>query len=223
MSRDGFATVMALEYYEVAGHPAPGCSLDLEPEPQADSPAAAETAATPAISEEQVLERLRLARMEEGLAVEQRLRREWASKEARAQMTLMETLRQFGEERSAYFAKVEPELVHLVLAIAKKILQREAQMDPTLLAALVRIALDNMQSGPAVRLHVPIERVAWWNEQGRIGSARYQVDVMGDASLTMEDCLVETELGTANFGFEAQLKEVEQGFLDLLAQMPGKR
>jgi hypothetical protein len=32
--------------------------------------------------------------------------------------------------------------------------------------------------------------------------------------------VVETDLGTASLGFEAQLKEVEQGMLDLLALRP---
>jgi flagellar assembly protein FliH len=33
-------------------------------------------------------------------------------------------------------------------------------------------------------------------------------------------CLLETELGVADLGLDAQLKEVEQGFFDLLAQRP---
>ncbi len=35
--------------------------------------------------------------------------------------------------------------------------------------------------------------------------------------------MVETELGSANFGLDTQLKEVEQGFFDLLALRPVKR
>jgi flagellar assembly protein FliH len=31
---------------------------------------------------------------------------------------------------------------------------------------------------------------------------------------------LETELGTTNFGLDTQLKEVEQGFFDLLALRP---
>jgi flagellar assembly protein FliH len=37
------------------------------------------------------------------------------------------------------------------------------------------------------------------------------------------DCILETEMGSANFSIEAQLKEVEQGFFDLLAQRPAVR
>jgi flagellar assembly protein FliH len=35
--------------------------------------------------------------------------------------------------------------------------------------------------------------------------------------------VLETELGTANFGLDSQLKEVEQGFFDLLALRPGTK
>jgi flagellar assembly protein FliH len=34
--------------------------------------------------------------------------------------------------------------------------------------------------------------------------------------------VLETELGSANFGLDTQLKEVEQGFFDLLALRPAK-
>jgi flagellar assembly protein FliH len=38
--------------------------------------------------------------------------------------------------------------------------------------------------------------------------------------LGLDDCVLETSLGSANFSINAQLKEVEQGFFDLLAQRP---
>jgi flagellar biosynthesis/type III secretory pathway protein FliH len=44
--------------------------------------------------------------------------------------------------------------------------------------------------------------------------------VVEDAELNDQDCIVETELGSANFSLEKQLKEVEQGFFDLLAVRP---
>ena len=41
-----------------------------------------------------------------------------------------------------------------------------------------------------------------------------------DPQLSDQDCVLETELGSANFGLDTQLKEVEQGFFDLLALRP---
>ncbi len=49
------------------------------------------------------------------------------------------------------------------------------------------------------------------------------VAVEEDASLSDQDCILGTELGSANFGLDTQLKEVEQGFFDLLALRPISR
>ncbi len=43
-------------------------------------------------------------------------------------------------------------MVRLALAIARKVLHREAQLDPLLLAGVVRVALDQMQAGSRVLL-----------------------------------------------------------------------
>ncbi len=63
-------------------------------------------------------------------------------------------------------------------------------------------------------------RVQRWQEYfaGQAHVAR--IEVVEDAELSEHDCLLETELGVANFGLDTQLKEVEQGFFDLLALRP---
>ena len=48
----------------------------------------------------------------------------------------------------------------------------------------------------------------------------FLVVVVEDAEMKPTDCVLETELGSADFSIEAQLKEVEQGFCDLLALRP---
>jgi flagellar assembly protein FliH len=45
-------------------------------------------------------------------------------------------------------------------------------------------------------------------------------ELMGDATLDAGHCLLETELGSSDLTLETQLKEIEQGFFDLLAQKP---
>ena len=42
-------------------------------------------------------------------------------------------------------------------------------------------------------------------------------------SVEAHNCILETELGTTELGLEAQLKEIEQGFFDLLAQRPDNK
>src|SRR5205814_9490053 len=57
-----------------------------------------------------------------------------------AKAAISGVIEKFNAERDAYFARIEPEIVQLALAIARKILHREAQMDPLLLEGSVRVA-----------------------------------------------------------------------------------
>src|SRR5438477_1184733 len=57
-----------------------------------------------------------------------------------------QAIESFKDERAAYFAHIESEVVHLALAIARKILHREAQIDPLLLTGVVRVALEKLDS-----------------------------------------------------------------------------
>ncbi|HEY0759290.1 MAG TPA: FliH/SctL family protein [Acidisarcina sp.] len=131
-------------------------------------------------------------------------------------------LEAFRRERAGYFSRVEGELVRLALAIAARILHREAQIDPLLLAALVRVAVNQLHDGSRVTVRVrPGDGLKWRNaflhpQNGAV------VEIVEDAHVAMHDCVLETDLGSANFNIEGQLKEVEQGFFDLLALRPEK-
>ena len=46
------------------------------------------------------------------------------------------------------------------------------------------------------------------------------MEVKGDPAIEAHNCVLETELGVTELGLDAQLKEVEQGFFDLLAHRP---
>lgn len=153
---------------------------------------------------------------------EQRLGNGYEEKLSAARAQIAAAIAGFEQERDKYFAKVEAEVVQLALAIAAKILHRQAQVDPMLVAALVRIAIDNMREGSKITIRVSSGKGEAWREYFS-GTSISQVDVVEDAKLTDADCMVETELGSANFSIEKQLKEVEQGFFDLLALRPSAR
>lgn len=151
---------------------------------------------------------------------EARLRRDHEQNLAHEREKVAETLRSFELTRKEYFAKVEGEVVQLALSIAKKILHREAQVDPLLIMALVQIALGQIKEGSAVSVRVRPEEVSRWRDQLGATAINLEVTVIADSDLKPGDCVLETELGSVNFSMEAQLKEVEQGFLDVLARTP---
>ncbi len=157
------------------------------------------------------------------LEVEQKLRKEYDQKLLAERAFAAVLIAGFEEQRSDYYARVEAEVVQLALSIAAKILNRESQVDPMLVAALVRIAVEKMREGSAVTLRVIPNRVDSWRKYFAESPNMAHVEVAEDANLSEGDCIVETELGSANFGLDTQLKEVEQGFFDLLALRPNSK
>ena len=69
-------------------------------------------------------------------------------------------------------------------------------------------------------VRVAPEKAEAWKLYFANTTSSSRVEIAEDQSLASNDCMVETELGSANFGLGAQLKEVEQGFFDLLALRP---
>jgi flagellar assembly protein FliH len=165
-------------------------------------------------------ERIARERAEAAGEVEQRLRVDYERKLLAARAPIAATVAKFEEERDKYFSRAEAEIVQLSLAIAAKILHREAQVDPMLVASLVRLAMENMREGSNVTIRVGPGKGESWKRYFSSVSGAIRVEVVEDAELNDHDCILETELGSANFSLEKQLKEVEQGFFDLLAVRP---
>jgi len=136
---------------------------------------------------------------------------------------IAEALAEFTVERQGYYRRVEREVVQLALAIARKILHRETQLDPYALIGIVRVTLEKLDVGTKVILHVPPKEAAEWRHYFACQTEGLPApEVREDPALESGACRIETSLGTTDVGFDSQLKEVEAGLLDLLAERPGK-
>jgi len=133
-------------------------------------------------------------------------------------------LTDFSRERQSYFLHVESEIVSLALAIVRKILHRESEVDPLLLTGLVRVALEKISSSQNVRLLVNPAHLRPWQDYffGR-SDLPLIPECMADSTLALNQCRIETDHGVTDLHIEAQLKEIEQGLFDLLAQRPEPR
>ena len=176
-----------------------------------------------AASEADLTERIRRERADAVQQAEPRMRQEFEQKLQAAHAPMVAAVAAFNDQRTEYFARVEAEIVQLALAIAAKILHREAQVDPMLVASLVRIAVERLREGSSVTVRVGRGKAQRWKEYFAAPAMVARVDVVESADLSEHDCVLETELGVANFGLDTQLKEVEQGFFDLLALKPVNR
>lgn len=157
---------------------------------------------------------------EKGLAEgESRCRAEFENTLAGLRNQISAALQDFTEQRDAYFERVEPEVVQLALAVARKILHREVQMDPMLLAGVVHVALEKLDAGTQVRLRANPAEVGSWREYfSQPHDIRPIPELVGDSTLSHSECTLETDLGGTTISLDTQLKEIEQGFADLLEQ-----
>src|SRR5690348_13814654 len=169
----------------------------------------------PRISEQELSRLISEARAE-GIREGERRTGTTAERElAKERLRMAEMVAAFQLERNEYYSKVEVELVHFALAIAAKILHREAQVDRMLVAGLVKVMLEKLQQGTKVTARVSPDVAASWKQYFHDNPTMH---IAEDTSLGPNDCVLETEVGVANLGLDAQLKEIEKGFFDLLAQ-----
>jgi flagellar biosynthesis/type III secretory pathway protein FliH len=132
-----------------------------------------------------------------------------------------ELLDSFAQERDRYLRSVEQEVVHLALAVAARILRREAQMDPLLLTGAVRVALGQLSGSTWVRLRIPAEdRDLWQQAIAHLPNLQIRPEIVADASMRLGDCVFETGVGSVDLGLRSQLAEIERGFFD---RAPGGR
>jgi flagellar assembly protein FliH len=213
--------VSALQYRDISARKLRDNAAHPEPAP-AEDPAAKNRSAQ-ALTEEELAARIARERAEAAQEVEQRVRKDYEQRLAAAREPIAAMLAGFEEQRSHYYAQVEMEIVQLALSIAAKILHREAQVDPMLVAALVRLAVEKMREGSSVTVRVSPGKGESWKRYFASLPGTQHVEVAEDPQLTDQDCVLETELGSANFGLDSQLKEVEQGFFDLMALRPGNK
>jgi len=180
-----------------------------------------DAAPAPTLTESEALAREERARREARLALEQGLGADLERRVAMEHAAVAEALERFGAERARYFQQLEREVVQLALGIARKLMQREAQMDPLLLSGAVRVALDQLAAGTEVEVFVPISKMAQWEEmleemRRSNPGLHCQAKLRSDPSLEPVGCRIETSTGTTDLSLDAQLREVEQGFMDLL-------
>lgn len=133
-----------------------------------------------------------------------------------ARASIAAALSGFIDERQTYFRRVEREAVLLALAIAKKILYREVQIDPLLLAGAVRVALEQASQCGGVTLCVPARDIAGWEASFAKLPPELRPQVEGAAEMNSGECRLVSKMGSVDLSLQAQLGEIDRHLLDLL-------
>jgi flagellar assembly protein FliH len=205
-------TMRAFEYVEtrpVNNGAAPVAASVSSSQPQAS------------ISDGQVANALLRAHDEGVREGEQRAREQYSQSLMQERVKIAEALKKFDAEAADYYSRIEVEIVKLSLGIASKILHREAQVDSLLVAALARVALDKFYRNTKAVIRVRPEETSSWRQYFAQHMEQSNMpEVIEDSSVAPQNCVLETDLGSTELGIETQLKEIENGLFDLLAQRP---
>jgi flagellar assembly protein FliH len=168
---------------------------------------------------EQMCAEMELARSEARVVARREWEKEFEERVAEERSSVLTVCEEFRRERARYFAGVEAEVVKLALAIAARVLHREAKLDPLLLTGVVRVALEKVAEDSTTVLRVPVGAVEMWREVFVVKSES-SPRIVGDERLSAGECMLDTNVGRVELGVSAQLEEIERGFFDLMQQRP---
>lgn len=128
-------------------------------------------------------------------------------------------MKDFLHAREQYEREIEREAVRLSLAIAARILRREAQMDPLLLTGAVRVALGQLSESSRVTLHVPaVDHRLWQEAVEHLPNLPKRPAVVGEDAMEPGECRIEAEMGSVDLSLKSQLVEIERGFFDRIGR-----
>lgn len=175
----------------------------------AEAPVEVDTAPRPSQLAE--LERDAFAK---GFAQGERSGQEAAGQRSEAMVKrLTDTLQELVQLRNQLIHQTERQMVELALAVARRVVHREVTLDPDLLIAMARVALDRL--GEAAQITVRLNP----DDFQATGAARAaqltasNVKVVADGRIPRGGCRVESTMGVLDAGIDAQIHEIAQALL----------
>lgn len=120
-------------------------------------------------------------------------------------------------EKARLRAEAERDVVHVALAIARKILRREVQIDPGVALGLVKAATETVASREMQTVRTtPAMAQALTASFSALGLPE-GIRVVADSSLEPGGLLVETVRGEVDASLETQFEEISKGLLQIAA------
>jgi len=137
-----------------------------------------------------------------------------ASMQATAERLTQATL-ELAALRPGLCKQAEGDVLKLCVAIARRVLYREINIDPAVLQALVQISLDRIGKQEDVRVRVSpaiseAVRMMLGNQTGR------PIEVTADKTLEPGSIIFDTTRGQLDASINSQLDEIERGLIDRL-------
>lgn len=126
---------------------------------------------------------------------------------------LTQTLEELTQVRAQMIQQTERQMVQLALAVARRVVHREVSLDPDLLIAMARVALERLgeTAHVKVRLHPDDYEGAGAERVAQLAGSN--VMILADAHLSRGACRIESDMGILDVGVDAQLQEVARQLL----------
>jgi flagellar assembly protein FliH len=119
-------------------------------------------------------------------------------------------------ERRKMRRRLEEDLVHLAVAVARRVLHRELSVDPEALGGIVRAVLDRMDAREIHKLRVHPADAPFVEKHIAEWQTPVQLRLEKDASLERGAIVFDTARGSVDSSVETQLREIDRGFTDLV-------
>lgn len=128
------------------------------------------------------------------------------------------TIEDIATVRQKYIAESEEKVVRLAIAIARRILHREMQVDPLALQGLLHAALEQSELREVQKILLnPQDLEALKPHLAKLNLPP-RVEIAAERSLERGALLIESTSGTLDASVDSQLDEVERGFIDMLGR-----
>jgi len=112
--------------------------------------------------------------------------------------------------------EAEADVVHLALAIARRVIRREVVSDPDALRGLVVAALEKLHGQEISRVKVHPSHAALVKSCLPPALTGGPLDVVADSSRPLGSVIFETTRGNLDASVDSQLQEIERGLTDRL-------
>lgn len=143
--------------------------------------------------------------------------RESAQKEVEAALhRVVCALNELTQLKTRILQSCEKEVVALAIEIARKLVQREINLDSKITAALVRVALEKLNRNEPVTVFVspddlPVLEEEW--KQSRASNCRGELIFKSRPDLKRGDFVFESQFGTIEGQMETRFREIEESLL----------
>lgn len=145
--------------------------------------------------------------------VEAKFEAEVAERVSEIRGQLAATIEEISALSNEITNQVEPQLVELALAVAKRIVGREVTIDREIALTLVKVSLAKLHNRAVAEVHLNPEDFNFVETHREKLDFRGSLELVEDKSISVGGCLIHTETGDIDARIESQFDEIAHGLL----------